>query len=230
MSIFRRERVLSRTAMLLCLSLLFAAIPAMSEPHGTGEKLATNYEILEKISGQAIDELKDNMPRIDEDKLVLLVKSKGAGAIDDVFTNVLIRKFTEAGFRVTTKVPTAGQDEAFHDYEFNYQIVRFLIKYPDIDRSYWVGSKKVERLAEVGIFAQLTDGTTGDIVWVGETRKDYEDTIAYSLLERVEDPQQSFTMPDRKEIKWGKAAEAFVVTGIVTGLIYLFFSNQTSNE
>ncbi len=216
--------------MLLCLSVLFAAIPALSEPRGTGEKVVTNYEVLEKISEQAIDELKDNMPRIGKDQLVLLVKSKGAGTIDDVFTNVLIRKFTDAGLRVTTKVSEDAQDSTFHDYEFNYQMVRFLIKYPDIDRSYWVGSKKVERLAEVGVFAQLTDGTTGDIIWVGETRKNYEDTIAYSLLERVEDPQHTFTMPARKEMKWGKAVETFVVTGIVTGLIYLFFSNQSSNE
>ena len=230
MSIFRRERLLSRTSILLCLSLLFAAIPALSEPRGTGEKIATNYEVLEKISEQAIDELKDNMPHIDENLLILLVKSKGAGTIDDVFTNVLIRKFTDAGLRVTTKVPEGGQDDAFHDYEFNYQMVRFFLKYPDIDRSYWIGSKKVERLAEVGVFAQLTDGATGDIVWVGETQKNYEDVVAYSLLERVEDPQHSFTMPDRKEMKWGKAVETFVVTGIVTGLIYLFFSNQSSNE
>ncbi|HSG27642.1 MAG TPA: hypothetical protein VLA34_04115 [Candidatus Krumholzibacterium sp.] len=229
MSFFRKRTIISRIAGPVCLAMVFTAIPALSDPSGTGEKLVTNYEILEKISVEAIEELMDNMPSIEEDALILLFKGKGSGAIDEVFTNVLIKRFMEAGKRIATKLPSESDTSGGHDYEFNYQLVRLNIKYPDIDRSYWIGSKRVERLAEIGIFAQLIDASTGDIIWVGETRKNYEDTISYRLLDRVEDPALSYTMPARKELKWGKAVEAVVVTGIVSGLIYLFFSNQDSN-
>ena len=36
-------------------------------------------------------------------------------------------------------------------------------------------------------------------------------------------------MPVRDEVKWGRFIEPVIVTGIVVGLVYLFFSNQDSN-
>ncbi len=135
---------------------------------------------------------------------------------------------TEAGLRIASKVVDTDQTGT-SAYVFAYQIITYSIEYPDIGRSYWVGAKEVERLAEMGLFVKLLDSVTGEIVWVGETQKKYEDRIAYSLLDRVEDPARDFTMPVRDEIKWSRFVEPVIVTGIVVGLVYLFFSNQDSN-
>jgi len=226
---FRDERLLVRTAVVLCLALLITTFPAVSSPQGTGEQTITNYEILEKIAGEAIDELSGNMPRIERETVVLIRKEGGVGSgIDKVFENELVRKMTGAGLRIASKTADSDQTEVSR-YVFSYQIINYSIKYPDIGRSYWIGAKEVERLAEVGIFAKLLDSATGEILWVGEAQKKYEDRIAYSLLERVEDPSHDFTMPVRDEIRWGRFVEPVIVTGIVVGLVYLFFSNQTSN-
>lgn len=229
MNRFRDERLLVRTAVVLCLALLITTFPAVSSPQGTGEQTITNYEILEKIAGEAIDELSGNMPRIERETVVLIRKEGGVGSgIDKVFENELVRKMTGAGLRIASKTADSDQTEVSR-YVFSYQIINYSIKYPDIGRSYWIGAKEVERLAEVGIFAKLLDSATGEILWVGEAQKKYEDRIAYSLLERVEDPSHDFTMPVRDEIRWGRFVEPVIVTGIVVGLVYLFFSNQTSN-
>lgn len=229
MNRFRDERLLVRTAAMLCLALLITTFPAVSSPQGTGEHTITNYEVLEKIAGEALDELAVNMPSIAKETVVLIRKEGGVGSgIDQVFENELVRKMTGAGLRIADKKADANQAET-SEYIFSYQIITYYVKYPDIGRSYWVGAKEVERLAEVAIFVKLLDSSTGEIVWVGEAQKKYEDRIAYSLLERVEDPDRDFTVPVRDEIKWSRFVEPVIVTGIVVGLVYLFFSNQDSN-
>lgn len=229
MNRFRDERLLVRMAAMLCLAILITTFPVVSSPQGTGEHTITNYEILEKIAGEALDELAGNMPSIARETVVLVRKEGGVDSgIDKVFENELVRKMTRAGLRIASK--TTDADQAVKpEYVFSYQILSYSIKYPEIGRSYWVGAKEVERLAEVGIFVKLLDSATGEIVWVGEAQKKYEDRIAYSLLERVEDPAQDFTMPVRDEIRWSRFVEPVIVTGIVVGLVYLFFSNQDSN-
>ena len=229
MSRFRDERLLVRMAVVLCLALLITTFPAVSSPQGTGEHTITNYEILEKIAGEALDELAVNMPSIAKDTVLLIRKEGGIGSgIDKVFENELVKKMKEAGLRIASRVADTDQTET-SEYVFSYQIISYSVEYPDIGRSYWVGAKEVERLAEVGIFAKLLDSGTGEIVWVGEAQKKYEDRIAYSLLSRVEDPERDFTVPARDEIKWSRFVEPVIVTGIVVGLVYLFFSNQDSN-
>ncbi len=229
MNRFKDERLLVRTAAVLCLALMITTFPAVSSPQGTGEQTITNYEILEKIAGEAIDELSGNMPAIARETVILLRKEGGVGSgIDKVFENELVRKMTGAGLRIASKTGDTGQTEV-SKYILSYQIINYSIKYPEIGRSYWIGAKEVERLAEIGIFAKLLDSETGEILWVGEAQKKFEDRIAYSLLERVEDPSRDFTQPVRDEIRWSRFVEPVVVTGIVVGLVYLFFSNQASN-
>jgi hypothetical protein len=228
-SLLRDRRLIARTGALLCLTVLLATFPATSSPQGAGETIVSNYEILETVAAQAVDELMDNMPPVPRGTLVLLTKEKGVSAgLDKVFENVLVRKMTEAGMRVAAKAPDpdAAQRPGF---ELSYQIIRFTLKYPGIGRSYWIGAKEVERLAEIGIFAKLVESGAGEIVWVGDTQKKYEDRIAYSLLDRVEDPQQDYTCPPRNEIRWSRIVEPVVVGGIVVGLVYLFFANQDNN-
>lgn len=229
MNRFRDERLLVRTVSMLCLALVITTLSAVSSPQGTGEQTITNYEILEKIAGEALDELAVNMPSIASETVILIRKEGGVSSgIDKVFENQLVRKMTGAGLRIADKTAAGDQTET-SEYIFSYQIITYYVKYPDIGRSYWVGAKEVERLAEVAIFAKLLDSSSGEIVWVGEAQKKYEDRIAYSLLERVEDPDRDFTVPVRDEIKWSRLVEPVVVTGIVVGLVYLFFSNQDSN-
>ncbi|MBN1164850.1 MAG: hypothetical protein JXB45_09750 [Candidatus Krumholzibacteriota bacterium] len=230
MSVFRNRIILSKLCCLLSLFLLVSTFPVFSAPQGTGEKIPTNYEIITQVSSEAIDELISNMPSLERNSLILLTKSRGPGNIEFVFQNTLLKKMTGRGLRVAEKRPEEEGEGDGPDYELTYQIIRLTLKYPKINRSYWIGAKEVDRLSEIGVFAQLADLSTGDIVWVGDTQKKYQDRIAYAMLDQVEDPQHDFTRPPRKELRWSKLIEPVIVTGIVSGLVYLFFSNQTSEE
>ncbi len=65
--------------------------------------------------------------------------------------------------------------------------------------------------------------------WVGEAESSYEDSFPFGRISEVEDGAFAFTKPPRDGTNWGKIVEPVVVSGIIVGLIYLFFSNQTDN-
>lgn len=196
----------------------------------TGGTILTNMEILERISGDAINEIVSNMPPLDGEKTIFIRKDRGIGESDFVFENMIIKLFDDAGYRVTLEKPDEENlltsDET---YRLSYQIIKMSLEYPKIGRRYWFGSKEVERAAEIDVFAQLVDLDSGGVVWVGEAQKKFDDVIRYSALKDVEDDDYEFTKPPREEFRLSRLVEPVVVTGIVVGLVYLFFSNQ-SNE
>jgi hypothetical protein len=165
--------------------------------------------------------------------LIQISKDKSIGDIDFVFENLLLKTMRERGHRVSVAASKEGGVAAAPpvrpDYRFSYQIIKMALTYPKICRRYWLGAKEVERRAEIGIFAKLIDMDSGDVIWVGDTAKSFDDTIDYSLLKRVEDENYVFTKPARDETSWTRILEPVVVTGIVAGLVYLFFSNQSND-
>lgn len=230
MNYCRNNRLIRMSLVFLCLVSFVSIHPISSAPMGTGESIITNFELLENLSGKAADELLSNMPRFPEGALVYLKKDKGVGAVDFVLENVMLAAFRNAGVRVTLENPRDRMpEEQLSIYQLSYQIIKMSLKYPKISRRYWFGAKEVEREAEIDLFAQLSSIDSGDIVWVGDAQKSFEDVIGYSLLERVEDPEYAFTRPERKELHLSRLIEPMIVGGVVIGLVYLFFSNQ-SNE
>lgn len=230
MRIIRENKRLRKTGCICCLWLILAALPAYISPQGTGETTPTNFEIVKQVSTEVIEELLQNMPSMTESDIVILHKENGVGEIDFVFENTLLWKMENAGIDIMAANPSELDTTAqAADYRFSYQLIRLELAYTKIYRPYWFGAKLVTREAEATVFAKLIDLRSGDVVWVGDAEKMYKDTIAHSMLKAVEDEQYEFTHPPRKEVRWSKIVEPIVVTGIVVGLVYLFFSNQ-SNE
>ena len=220
MSIFTGNRHLSRTLCILCLLGVIAPDAALAAAGAP----PSNFEILAQVSSEAAHEI---IACVGSSGLVRVSKTKGIGDVDFILENEFVKQLKDAGVRVSTKSRTAEGDSA--SYELSYRIVRFAVSYPKIWRSHWLLSRRVRRSAEIEIFAQLVDQRSGDVTWVGESQKRYVDTIAYSQLPAVEEKQYDFTRPPRSEFKLGKAVEPIIVAGIVTGLVFLFFSNQKND-
>ncbi len=55
------------------------------------------------------------------------------------------------------------------------------------------------------------------------------DSFPSNMLELIKSSTYPFTSPEFTPQDWSKAVEPFVVTGLITGLVYLFFSNQSSD-
>ena len=193
------------------------------------ESVASNIDLMQHLTAQVIDELHGKFQGSVAGRAVQL---RPAGTTEDYtfVTNVFREELTRLG--VTTIEPTAT---AVPDSSSNpplilqYQNVVFDLKYVDSHRAHLVGGKRVDRRASVRIMTTLSDPVDGHVVWVGEAARDQSDEIDYADAARVEQGTYAFNRPVPPSGGWGRYAEPVFVTGIIVGLIYLFFSNQSDN-
>jgi len=211
----------------MCLFLLIASDASFALLAKEAEGVLSNFQILERVSSEAAREI---VASFGAGGFIMLNKVKGVGDADFILEDAFIFRMKEAGMRVTALKPQAAAIPADSSaYELSYRIVRMSLSYPKIWRSRWIGSRRVERSAQITVHAQLVDRRTGDVAWVGESQKRYGDTIPHSLLNVVEEKQYEFTRPPRNEHRIAKFVEPVIVAGIVTGLVFLFFSNQKND-
>jgi len=126
-----------------------------------------------------------------------------------------------------TQAPVTQSSDDPNRLVLTFQNIAFGIAYPDVYRSHLVGGKHVKRRADVRVHATLTDGQSGQVLWVGEAARERQDEFDFDDSARVEQGLYQFSRPVLPGGGWGKLAEPVFVTGIVVGLIYLFFSNQS---
>jgi hypothetical protein len=192
------------------------------------ENVATNIDLMQQLTAAVVIELHG---KFDPSLGGRAVQLKPAGSSEDYtfVTNVFREQLTKLG--VTTIEPTAPLDPASPQAPFvlQYQNVVFDLKYVDSHRSFVVGGKRVERRASVRIMTTLTDPVDGRVVWVGEAARDQSDEIDYGDAAHLEQGAYTFNKPVVPSAGWGRYVEPVFVTGIIVGLIYLFFSNQSSN-
>ncbi len=226
---FIHDKGFVRIVCLMCLIAVLGIDPLIAASQESPRGIPTNYQIVERISSQAVRKIISAMGTLPQDAVVLLNKTKSAGSVDFVLENTFVLEMRNAGIKLA--IEPAKKDEtvlASGAYRLSYQIVRLSLSYPRISRKWWLGSKMVDRAAQADVFVQFIDLATGDIVWVKEIHEEYSDTIDYSQLKLVEEAQYDFTKPSRSEFKMSRLLEPLVVGGIVVGLVYLFFSNQSS--
>jgi hypothetical protein len=211
-------------------AMLCAAFAAVIGAVGVraAEEAATNIDLMQQLTAQVIGELHGKFaPSLG----ARAVQLKPAGTSEDYgfVTNVFREELTKLG--VTTIEPTAVIDTSAANVPLvlQYQNVVFDLKYTDSHRSFVVGGKRVERHAGVRIMTTLTDPVDGRVVWVGEASREQSDEIDYGEAARVEQGTYAFNKPVVPSSGWGHYVEPVFVTGIIVGLIYLFFSNQSGN-
>jgi hypothetical protein len=110
-----------------------------------------------------------------------------------------------------------------------YTILDMQILYTGIDRSALLMGKDIKRSGNCVLFSRILDSETG--IEIGNTQEEViiSDHFPYELKELVRSGGYSFTSPELNERDWTKSLEPVAVTGLLTGLIYLFFSNQSGD-
>jgi hypothetical protein len=112
------------------------------------------------------------------------------------------------------------------DYVLRYRIVLCELNYPEKHRTSPLGSQKVERRASVSLVAQLMQGSRQDVVWVGKGSAQQVSVVPAGKLNYLAGTDFPFNPPPLEQKGMGGYVEPMLVTGIVAGLIYLFYANQ----
>jgi hypothetical protein len=183
----------------------------------------TNYELVQAAVHRASVELVTGLGPVHASGAPLAVKAVGTHAGNFLVENSLSSALTEAGIAVRTEA-TAG------DRILEFEVVDLGLAYPQTRRRAWLGERRVEREARVRLFTRLVDPAAASVVWARSAEAKEQDEVAVSQLADLEDKTPAdymkATLPPRR---WNKIVEPAVVTGIVVGLIVLFFSNQETN-
>jgi hypothetical protein len=218
------------TSLLLCLSVLAAS---------AAEKTAvkSNLDLMSDLSGQVahdlISDFQNQLVRVPALRLVPLGTGDTYVFLANEFTAALtaqkIRSFPPRS--ASPADSTAGKlgDSNRQSMKLEFQALEFSLAYSKIYRSHLFGGKKIKRRAEVKIFARLLDPTDDSVVWVGEASQSQKDQFSYNARPEVEEGLFDFTKPNVTPPNWGKIIEPVVVSGIIVGLVYLFYSNQSSD-
>lgn len=107
-----------------------------------------------------------------------------------------------------------------------FRLVEFGVTYHDSWRRGFLGPRVVERLASVNLFCRLVSGDAEEILWVGRGKAERLDIVPKSRLDLLEGLSYPFTVPTLRQAPLSRLLEPVLVTGIVGGLVYLFYANQ----
>lgn len=182
----------------------------------------TNFELVRDAARQAAQELVEHLG---DAALMSAIAIRGVGAHEGTFLveSTLSGVLAQGGYAVRTKPDSVGP-------VLEFEIVDLGLTYTRVWRHAWLGSRRVEREARARLFARLIDGAQTSILWAQQAEAKIVDEVPVAALHHLEEKSGSTymqaTLPPRT---WNKIVEPVVVTGIVVGLIVLFFANQSSN-
>ena len=112
------------------------------------------------------------------------------------------------------------------DYVLRYRVVLCELSYPEKYRTSPLGASKVQRRASVSLQAQVLWGKREDVVWVGRGSVERVNLVPAGKLDLVAGTNFPFNPPALESKSMSSYVEPVLVTGIVAGLIYLFYANQ----
>ncbi len=233
-----------RCAFLACLVLVSAAFcgPAWAQDLGTAVKQTypTNYRMLEDVAESAVSELMIGFQGPPDGVLVL--EAEGSHSADWFIENLLLNRLNEAGFSAFLKAVAEEETDGTNgdsletapppepepgaEYVFRYRIVEFGMSYPDTYRKSPLGSKQVQRLARCNLQAHLLAGERERVVWGNTSEASRSDVVPSKKLSLLEGDNSPFTAPALDSKGLSGLVEPALVTGIVIGLVYLFYANQ----
>jgi hypothetical protein len=193
-------------------------------PAGAEEPPPSNLDLMTNLTTEVANELFAEFPDSLAKRPVVL-KGFTVNEHYQFLNSVLTRLLTGRGITV---YPNAAPTDGTRTVTFQYQAIEFDLAYTKVYRSWLIGGKKVLREADVTLLGTLfADG--GSVAWTGQAQRDHDDEFRHSDLDDIEEGNYQFLHPELPGGGWGKYAEPVLVTGIVVGLIYLFFSNQSDS-
>jgi hypothetical protein len=126
----------------------------------------------------------------------------------------------EAGLRVAAEPEACAQ-------RLEFRLLELRIAYTGIDRSALGFKKEIERYGSCVLASRVLDAESGEELASTQQEVVLADRFPYDLESLLRSDSYAFTAPELKERDWSKAAEPIVVTALISGLIFLFFSNQS---
>ena len=178
----------------------------------------SNMDLLVEMIEVAVDEALDEMTVGNEtESPVIFIADEGKHDANWLVTHILSERLLNRGFVVALD-STVYDDSRFR---LSFRILDMGI----IARSGLRG-KFAERQSRITITLKLNDELNHAILWQDEITRVSSDKVPKVNLDLLQHSDHKFAKTELEEQSWNKFVEPMVVSTVLGGLIYLFFSNR----
>ncbi len=107
-----------------------------------------------------------------------------------------------------------------------FRLIQFGVTYHDSWRRGFMGPRVIERLASVNLFTRLVSGSAENILWVGQGKSEKLDIVPQAKIDLLEGMSYPFRKPEIRQKPLSRFLEPVLVSSIIGGLVFLFYTNQ----
>ena len=204
--------ILLRSCYRLLVALMVCATASAAVP------FPTNMDLLVETVASAVDESLARIEMPDDAATApLLVVAQSKHDANWMVEHLLANRLLTRGFSVTLD-STAAQPTSMR---LSYRVL-------DLGVSAHSGLRgsKVSRQGRVTLALRLSDERDDVVHWQDEITRTQRDRIPKKQLAILQHDQFKFAKTELEEQTWSKFVEPVIVSTVLGGLIYLFFSNR----
>ncbi len=191
----------------LCLTTAAASVPAPSP---------TNMDLLVETLEAAVDEAFTDMPVPEGESSVLIIGQKKHDA-GWLLEHILAARLLNRGFAVNLDTATAAPGSARLSY---------LIHDLGVSGRSGLLSRKIQRQSRASLALQLSQGEDQILLWRQEVATVRSDRVSKNRMDLLQNDKHKFAQTGLEEQTWSKFVEPVMISSVLGGLIYLFFSNR----
>jgi hypothetical protein len=191
---------------------LAAAFPLASRAQ-KGKAHPANLDLAQRAARAAAERVVGDIP---PGSRILGLVTESSRPLDWVVEEALMGALDRAGFQVFRTAP-GGDSSAF-----------LRCRTVDVGLTYQEKAGGVERIARVRIAYHLTQGDAGRVLASGDDLGTAQDVVTASALPGLEGPELVPVWLKAREGLGSRLVEPALISAVVAGLIYLFYSSKAS--
>ena len=181
-------------------------------------KYPSNMDLLmEMVQVAAEDALDEMIVSKEVDSPVIFVADEGKHDANWLVRHALSERLLDRGFSVAID-STLNKSSRFR--------LSFRVLDMGITARSGLRGNFAERQSRITLILKLNDELNHKVLWQNEITKVSSDKIPKRYLELLQHSDHKFAKTDLEEQSWNKFVEPMVVSAVLGGLIYLFFSNR----
>ena len=182
---------------------------------------STNLALVYAAAREAVRQAVEASPLVGNESAIQ-VAMEGTGSENWLLESALVETLTERGWIVhDTEASNAGVT-----WKMSCRPTEIGTHYRHADMPSSDDDGGLRREITVRAHFSLERVADGEVVWMGEHTGVASTRLSSHALSIVESQSYPFTQADPPGRAWGKYAEPALVSGVVTGLLLLFFTNR----
>ncbi len=176
----------------------------------------TNMDMLESVVNDAMIPIAEQVAAAGVDAVILSVdgEHEGSWLLEQTAVSVL----NSAGVTIAS-----SREEDL--YTLNVRPMEFAVTYSQTRRSWILGGREIPRLANCQLSATLRD-PQGNVVLTVREGAVLNNTVSANDIVVLESSTERWVNGELSDEESGNILEPLVVTGVVTALVYLFYSSR----